>query len=363
MATPATLPVFQDIRVLARRTWWVFLIGGLASVVFGVIAFARPGLGLFVAGDPSSRQAYWSTACPPSSAPCSTVEKDGWWLLLLLGLLSALVGAYSVGQHAPEHAGLHYVVAFQALAAGIFLVAFGWKIRQLTSREWILYLTGALSILFGCRSSSHRSRGRCRSSCSSPHGPSSRASCESCSRCASATWLRAHGPDRRSPSPSPPPSPPLPPLPPPPPSPLSSPLSLPLLPSLPPSLLFPPPSPPPPLSPLPSLSPPPSLPSPSPLLLPSPLPLPPFPYFPFPSLSPPPSSSSSFLSSSSSPFLPLSTPCPLLSLSLPTDAPDRPRSPPPPPSPPLPPPPCLSTPLSPAPPSPPPHLPSTGSSS
>ena len=147
MATPATLPVFQDIRVLARRTWWVFLIGGLASVVFGVIAFARPGLGLFVLAT------FFAAGILVDGV--STVigavqhrEKDGWWLLLLLGLLSALVGAYLLVNTPLSMLAFVYVVAFQAVAAGIFLVAFGWKIRQLTTREWILYLTGALSILF-----------------------------------------------------------------------------------------------------------------------------------------------------------------------------------------------------------------------
>jgi uncharacterized membrane protein HdeD (DUF308 family) len=49
MATGEVLrAVGADASALCRRTWWVFLIGGIASVVFGVLAFARPGLALFV---------------------------------------------------------------------------------------------------------------------------------------------------------------------------------------------------------------------------------------------------------------------------------------------------------------------------
>jgi uncharacterized membrane protein HdeD (DUF308 family) len=42
-----------------------------------------------------------------------------------------------------------YLVAFEAIMLGVFLVMLGYKVRKATSREWILYLTGALSILFG----------------------------------------------------------------------------------------------------------------------------------------------------------------------------------------------------------------------
>jgi uncharacterized membrane protein HdeD (DUF308 family) len=42
-----------------------------------------------------------------------------------------------------------YLVAFQAILLGVFLVMLGYKVRAATSREWVLYMTGALSILFG----------------------------------------------------------------------------------------------------------------------------------------------------------------------------------------------------------------------
>jgi uncharacterized membrane protein HdeD (DUF308 family) len=41
------------------------------------------------------------------------------------------------------------IVAFQAILLGVLLVMLGYRIRLATTREWILYLTGALSILFG----------------------------------------------------------------------------------------------------------------------------------------------------------------------------------------------------------------------
>jgi uncharacterized membrane protein HdeD (DUF308 family) len=42
-----------------------------------------------------------------------------------------------------------YIVAFQAILLGVFLIMLGYKFRKATTREWILYLTGGLSVLFG----------------------------------------------------------------------------------------------------------------------------------------------------------------------------------------------------------------------
>jgi len=42
-----------------------------------------------------------------------------------------------------------YLVALQAILLGVFLVMLGYRVRLATSREWLLYVTGALSVLFG----------------------------------------------------------------------------------------------------------------------------------------------------------------------------------------------------------------------
>ena len=31
-----------DARALCKRTWWVFLIGGIAGVIFGILALTKP---------------------------------------------------------------------------------------------------------------------------------------------------------------------------------------------------------------------------------------------------------------------------------------------------------------------------------
>lgn len=137
-----------DARALCRRTWWVFLVSGLASVVFAVLAFAQPLAAWMVV-------ALFFAAAILVDGVVNIVgavqqrEKDGWWLMLLIGVLGALVGGYALMNPGLGMVAFVYLVAFQAILLGVFIVALGYKVRAVTRREWMLYLTGALSILFG----------------------------------------------------------------------------------------------------------------------------------------------------------------------------------------------------------------------
>ena len=148
MATGEVLrAVGADASALCRRTWWVFLIGGIASVVFGVLAFARPGLALLLLAT------FFAAAILVDGAfnligAVQNRDKDGWWLMLLIGLLGILVGAYALLNPPLSIVAFLLIVAFQAFVLGAFLIMLGFKFRAATTREWILYLTGGLSVLF-----------------------------------------------------------------------------------------------------------------------------------------------------------------------------------------------------------------------
>ena len=137
-----------DARALCRRTWWVFLIGGLASIAFAVLAFAQPVTAWLVVA------VFFAAAILVDGAvnvvgAVQHREKDGWWILLLIGVLGVLVGGYALLNPRVSMAAFVYLVAFQAILLGVFIVMLGYKVRAATQREWILYVTGALSILFG----------------------------------------------------------------------------------------------------------------------------------------------------------------------------------------------------------------------
>jgi uncharacterized membrane protein HdeD (DUF308 family) len=137
-----------DARALVRRTWWVFLIGGLASLLFGVLAFVNPGIALLVLS------MFFAAAILVDGAfnivgAIQNREKDGWWVMLLIGVLGVGVGGYALMNPPVSMLAFVYLVALEAILLGVFLVMLGYRVRKATSREWILYVTGVLSILFG----------------------------------------------------------------------------------------------------------------------------------------------------------------------------------------------------------------------
>ena len=137
-----------DVQALCRRAWWVFLVSGIASVVFGVLAFVNPLVALFVL---ATFFAAYLLVDGVSNIVGSFQNrgKDGWWILLLIGVLGTLVGGYALLNPPISMLAFVYLVAFEALLLGVFLLMLGYKVRKATTREWILYLTGALSLVFG----------------------------------------------------------------------------------------------------------------------------------------------------------------------------------------------------------------------
>jgi uncharacterized membrane protein HdeD (DUF308 family) len=137
-----------DARALCKRTWWVFLVSGIASVIFGVLAISKPVAAWLVVS------LFFAAAILVEGAfnlvgAIQNRQKDGWWIMLLIGILGLLVGAFALLSPPAAMMAFLYLVAFQVIMLGVFTIMLGYRVRATTDREWILYLMGALSVLFG----------------------------------------------------------------------------------------------------------------------------------------------------------------------------------------------------------------------
>lgn len=135
-------------QTLCRRTWWVFLIGGLASLAFGVLALSNPKIALFVLAMFFAASILVEGAFHVAGA-FGHRGKDGWWVLLLIGLLGLAVGGWAILNPPVSMVAFVYLVAIQAVVLGIALLVLGYKVRKATTKEWILYVTGLLSVAAG----------------------------------------------------------------------------------------------------------------------------------------------------------------------------------------------------------------------
>ncbi len=135
-------------RALCKRTWWVFLIGGIAAVIFGILAFMQPASALLVLAIYFAAMVLVDGGVNVWGA-ISNREKDGWVLMLLLGIIGVVAGGYALLHPALSVTAFIFVIAFTAILVGALLLSLGFKIRKESEREWILYLNGGLSVLFG----------------------------------------------------------------------------------------------------------------------------------------------------------------------------------------------------------------------
>lgn len=140
--------ISQSVRTFCKRSWWAFLIGGIASVVLGIIALSAPELALL------GLALYFAASILVDGAvnvvgALKNRTRDGFWFMLIFGVVSLIAGAYALVNPPVSVLAMVALAAFVAISLGVMLLLFGYRIRALTEREWLFYLVGGLSILFG----------------------------------------------------------------------------------------------------------------------------------------------------------------------------------------------------------------------
>lgn len=140
------------LRVICGR-WWVLLLRGIVAILLGICAIAWPGITLLAL-------AYVFAVFTAIDGVVALVigirgESDGtiWWTMVILGAL-AIAAGITAAVMALTWPGLTLtvllaVVAASAIVRGVFEIAAAIRLRKEIDDEWILGLSGLLSILFG----------------------------------------------------------------------------------------------------------------------------------------------------------------------------------------------------------------------
>jgi uncharacterized membrane protein HdeD (DUF308 family) len=130
--------------------WWRFVLRGVLAIAFGVLSFAVPKMalltlvlffGIYAIADGAVNIAAGLQRAPPVAQPR--------WALLLAGVVSVLAGiATFVWPHITALA-LLFVIAAWAIARGVFEMIAAVRLRKEMEGEWLLFLSGILSVGFG----------------------------------------------------------------------------------------------------------------------------------------------------------------------------------------------------------------------
>jgi uncharacterized membrane protein HdeD (DUF308 family) len=131
------------------RNWWVFLIRGIAAILFGITAFVWPELTLTVLilmfGAYSLVDGIFTVIAGISARRVM----EHWWTMLISGISGIIFGILTFIWPGMTALILLYFIAAWAIVTGIFQIAAAIRLRKVIEGEWALGLGGAAGILLG----------------------------------------------------------------------------------------------------------------------------------------------------------------------------------------------------------------------
>jgi uncharacterized membrane protein HdeD (DUF308 family) len=130
------------------RNWWAVSLRGLAGILFGIITFIAPGISLAALVLLFGAYAFADGVLAVVTA-IRRRGNDRWGMLLLEGLVGIAAGVLTLLWPGITALALLYVIAAWALVTGAFEIAAAIRLRKVITGEWILALSGILSVALG----------------------------------------------------------------------------------------------------------------------------------------------------------------------------------------------------------------------
>lgn len=130
------------------KNWWAVLLRGLAAIVFGILAFAWPGITIWSLIIVWGAYALVDGVFAIISAVTGGTPAPRWWMAVV-GVIGILAGIVAFANPGLTALTLLMLIAAWAIVSGIFEIVGAIRLRKEIDNEWLLILHGVISVLFG----------------------------------------------------------------------------------------------------------------------------------------------------------------------------------------------------------------------
>ncbi len=134
---------------LLSKYWWVLVLRGLLAILFGIVAYARPGLTLATLVLLFAAYALADGALDLVKAIGARREDEHWWWLLLEGAIGILFGVFTFRNPVAMAAVIALYIAAWAIVTGALRIVMAVRLRKEIEGEFWMGLSGATSVVFG----------------------------------------------------------------------------------------------------------------------------------------------------------------------------------------------------------------------
>lgn len=132
-----------------NQSWWLYVLRGIAAIIFGVLAFVSPSATLLALVLVFGIYALVDGVLAVIASFLMREAVNRWWVVLLEGLAGIIAGVIALVYPQITALALLFVIAFWAIFTGIMEIIAAIQLRREMSNEWALLLGGILSLILG----------------------------------------------------------------------------------------------------------------------------------------------------------------------------------------------------------------------
>jgi uncharacterized membrane protein HdeD (DUF308 family) len=131
------------------RNWWLLALRGVAGILFGIAAFVWPESTLAALVLVFGAYVFVDGIFALIAGIGMRRQLSLWWLVILEGIAGIILGVLTFLSPDTTALVLLLLIATWSIITGIFEIATAARLRKMIPNEWLMILSGVVSIVFG----------------------------------------------------------------------------------------------------------------------------------------------------------------------------------------------------------------------